>query len=258
MSAVGSSTSAPPPQPASAILSLDADENPNAIDNAVPQMITLISKEGRRLPVSRQALMASELCKTTLEGDRDAAEIPLYHIEGVIVQKVIDYLTYHLKVRARTHGHAHARVGRARRRSGLSHDSLLTPPFDHHSPPMMLLPARQIPPRKIEKPLVSNDMKDLVDKWDVTFIESGEPAVASPVTGAPAAPSAAAQETLFKLLLAANYLNIKSLLQLAGAKVASLMKDQSPDQVRSVFNIRADYTQAEEEEVRKEYKDLIG
>lgn len=84
----------------SSVLSLDADENPHAgPTHATPQIITLVSKEGRRLAVSRQALMASELLKTTLEGDRDANEIPLYHIEGPIVQKVIDYLTYHLKVR---------------------------------------------------------------------------------------------------------------------------------------------------------------
>ena len=51
------------------ILSLDADENPSLhADSSVPQTITLISKEGRRLQVARQALMASELCKTTLEG----------------------------------------------------------------------------------------------------------------------------------------------------------------------------------------------
>ena len=156
--------------------------------------------------------MASELCKTTLEGDKDANEIPLYHIEGVIVQKVIDYLTYHLK----------------------------------------------IPPRKIEKPLVSSNMRDLVDAWDVSFIEAGEPTVFVGPNATPTPPSAAAQELLFKLLLAANYLNIKSLLQLTCAKVASLIKGKIPNQIRSTFNIRNDYTQAEEEEVRQEYRDLIG
>ena len=96
--AASSSSSSSPPT-ASAILSLDADENPNAATGGgTPQIITLVSKEGRRLPVSRSALMSSELLKTTLEGDRDANEIPLYHIEGPIVQKVIDYLTYHSKV----------------------------------------------------------------------------------------------------------------------------------------------------------------
>ena len=120
-------------------------------------------------------------------------------------------------------------------------------------------PLHQIPPRKIEKPLVSSNMKDLVDAWDVNFIEGGE--VAPPPVGpnaAPAAPSAAAQEVLFKLLLAANYLNIKSLLQLTCAKVGTLMKGRTPDQIRTTFNIRNDYTQAEEEEVRKEYRDLLG
>jgi hypothetical protein len=39
------------------------------------------------------AILPALLCS-----DRDATEIPLYHIEGAIVQKVIDYLTYHMKV----------------------------------------------------------------------------------------------------------------------------------------------------------------
>jgi len=54
------------------VLSLDADENPSLGGGAstvgVAQTIVLISKEGHRLPVARQALMMSELCKTTLEG----------------------------------------------------------------------------------------------------------------------------------------------------------------------------------------------
>lgn len=96
----GVSSSSPPPAAADTALSLDADENPDALDStsSIPQIITLISKEGQRFTVSRQALMASELCKTTLEGDKDANEIPLYHIEGTVVQKVIDYLKYHQTV----------------------------------------------------------------------------------------------------------------------------------------------------------------
>ncbi len=32
---------------------------------------------------------------------------------------------------------------------------------------------------------------------------------------------------------------------------------KTPDQIRKTFNIRSDYTPEEEEEVRKEHKDLI-
>lgn len=209
-----------------------------------------------------RSLLSASLCSPSARSattDKDATEIPLYHIEGAIVAKVIEYLTYHLA----------------------------------------------IPARKIDKPLLSNNMRDLVDKWDVQFIEGEQSAAgigggaatagaagagvtaatttsaaasaaaatlggSAPSSAAPSAaaaavtaaaasaPSAAAQEVLFKLLLAANYLNIRSLLQLTCAKVASLMKGKTPDQIRAVFNIRNDYTQAEEEEVRKEYKDLIG
>lgn len=110
---------------------------------------------------------------------------------------------------------------------------------------------------------MSSNLRDLVDAWDVAFIEGGDAAAAASSVTPPhplhtAAPSAAQQEVLFKLLLAANYLNIKSLLSLTCAKVASLIKGKTPDQIRSVFGIRNDYTQAEEEEVKKEYKDLIG
>jgi len=62
---------------------------------------------------------------------------------------------------------------------------------------------------------------------------------------------------MFKLLLAANYMDIKSLLMLMCAKVASLLKGKSPEQIRKTFNIRSDYTPEEEEEVRREHKDLI-
>jgi len=155
--------------------------------------IKLISKEKKEFPVSKKAAMMSNLIKTTLEGDKDAKEVNLFHIEGPIVSKVIDYMKYH----------------------------------------------RNVPPKAIEKPLQSTNMRELVDKWDADFVDVD-------------------QETMFKLLLAANYMDVKSLLYLVCAKVASLMKGKTPDQIRKTFNIRSDYTPQEEEEVRKEHKDLIG
>mmetsp|Transcript_9885 Transcript_9885/g.13638 ORF Transcript_9885/g.13638 Transcript_9885/m.13638 type:complete len:207 (+) Transcript_9885:49-669(+) len=94
-------------------------------------------------------------------------------------------------------------------------------------------------PQEIEKPIKSNRMVDLVDSFDAKFCEVG-------------------QETMFKLLLAANYMDIKPLLLLMCAKVASLLKGKTPQQIRKTFNIRGDYTPEEEEEVRNEYKNLLG
>ncbi|GAA0148450.1 ubiquitin-protein ligase [Lithospermum erythrorhizon] len=60
------------------------------------------------------------------------------------------------------------------------------------------------------------------------------------------------QATLFDLILAANYLNIKSLLDLTCQTVADMIKEKSPEEVRKIFNITNDFTPEEEEEVRKE------
>jgi S-phase kinase-associated protein 1 len=171
-------------------LSLDSDDFSSS---SAPVELTLISKDGTRFSLPRSASLLSELIKTTLEGDPDASELPLYHIESTIVSQVIHYLNYHEKV----------------------------------------------PPRRIESPLTSNVLKDLVDHYDSSFINQD-------------------QETVFKLLLAANYLNIKPLFHLCCAKVATLIKGKTAEQIRSTFNIRQDFTAAEEEEVRREYKDLIG
>ncbi|KAK8569318.1 hypothetical protein V6N13_107157 [Hibiscus sabdariffa] len=60
------------------------------------------------------------------------------------------------------------------------------------------------------------------------------------------------QATLFDLILAANYLNIKGLLDLTCQTVADMIKGKTPEDIRKTFNIKNDFTPEEEEEVRRE------
>ncbi|EDQ90844.1 uncharacterized protein MONBRDRAFT_31689 [Monosiga brevicollis MX1] len=60
------------------------------------------------------------------------------------------------------------------------------------------------------------------------------------------------QGTLFHLILAANFLDIKSLLDLTCKHVASMIKNKGPQEIRDQFNIRNDFTPEEEERVQKE------
>lgn len=53
-------------------------------------------------------------------------------------------------------------------------------------------------------------------------------------------------------LQAANYLNIKTLLDLTCMTVANMIKGKTPEEIRKTFNIKNDFTPEEEEEVRRE------
>ena len=59
---------------------------------------------------------------------------------------------------------------------------------------------------------------------------------------------------LFDIILAANYLDIKQLLDLACAKVASLIKNKSIQEIRKFFSIANDFTPEEEAQIMEENK----
>ena len=89
------------------------------------------------------------------------------------------------------------------------------------------------PSREIEKPLHSYNLCEVVDEWDANFIDIEH-------------------ERLFELIVAANYMDIKSLLDLGCAKVATLIKGKSPEDIRRTFNIVNDFTPEEEARIREE------
>jgi len=91
------------------------------------------------------------------------------------------------------------------------------------------------PAREIEKPLKSANMSEVVSQWDADFVDVD-------------------QEVLFELILAANYMDVKPLLDLCCAKVASMIKGKSPEQIRKTFNIVNDFTPEEEAAIIAENK----
>ena len=74
---------------------------------------------------------------------------------------------------------------------------------------------------------------DDIPDWDIKFFEVD-------------------QAEIFELILAANYLDIKGLLNIGCKVVAKMIQGKSPEEIRKTFNIKNDFTPEEEEQIRKE------
>ncbi|CAL1275136.1 unnamed protein product [Larinioides sclopetarius] len=60
------------------------------------------------------------------------------------------------------------------------------------------------------------------------------------------------QSTLYELIVAANYLDIKGLLDITCKTVANMMKGKTTKEIREMLNIKNDLAHAEEQQLRKE------
>ena len=92
------------------------------------------------------------------------------------------------------------------------------------------LAAGNAPP-EIERPLRSNDIEDVVSDWMADFIKKD-------IT----------DDEVQDLILAANYLQINSLLALACAQLATFIRGLSIPEFRKRFNLINDFTPEEEAE----------
>lgn len=74
-------------------------------------------------------------------------------------------------------------------------------------------------PAEIAKPIRSVKMEKIVeDEWDAKFING------------------LSKKTVFQIILGANYMDIKSLLHLGCAKIATLIKGKSPEEIKKILS----------------------
>lgn len=89
----------------------------------------------------------------------------------------------------------------------------------------------------------AQDVKERRDVFEKLFFDGeGEGGTGVPLD----------QAVLFELILAANYLEFKPLLDTCCRRVANMIKGKSPEEIRKQFGIKNDFTPEEEEKVRKE------
>ena len=87
-------------------------------------------------------------------------------------------------------------------------------------------------PPIISKPLKSNKFEECATEWDKNFVGNNN-------------------DTALSLILAANFMDIKPLLELGSAKVASKIRGTTTENIRKDFNIK-EITKEEEEQIEKD------
>ncbi|XP_037039826.1 S-phase kinase-associated protein 1-like [Bradysia coprophila] len=74
---------------------------------------------------------------------------------------------------------------------------------------------------------------DNISQWDADFLKVD-------------------QEILFQLVLAANFLDLKGLLNVVCKTLANMLKNKTADEIRKTFDLVNDFTAEEEDQIRKE------
>ena len=94
---------------------------------------------------------------------------------------------------------------------------------------------KEEPMTSIQTPLKSSKIEELVQPWYAKFVQ-------------------VEQTLLFELVTAANFMDIKPLLDLTCLAVSVLIKGKQASELRAIFNISNDFTPEEEAQVREENK----
>eukprot|EP00053_Salpingoeca_punica_P005443 m.54353 g.54353 ORF g.54353 m.54353 type:complete len:166 (+) comp13243_c3_seq1:76-573(+) len=154
---------------------------------AADEMLTLKSSDDKEFKVPTSVAKASVTVTHLLDdlGDDQDKVIPIPNVEGVILKKVIDFITHH------------------------KDDAPLT-----------------------EEQANEKRSEDITG-WDAEFVKVD-------------------MATLFKMILASNFLDIKPMLDLTCKSVAHQIRGKTPEEIRQHFGIKNDFTPEEEEQVKRE------
>ena len=82
-------------------------------------------------------------------------------------------------------------------------------------------------PKEITQPLPKKDLRECIDSWDYEYINLEN-------------------ETIFEIMMAANFMDIQPLLELTCAKIASEIKGKNEEEIRNLFKMEKDCDEDED------------
>ena len=181
--------------------------------------VILVSSDETRFEVSNKLAMMSDTINHMLEdikacGGMSTVEIPLPNVSKDILAKVILFCTHYVDAVPSTAGDGDGKVK-----------------------VKVAAAAAAVPTAESAKRANVKDFakrtKIEMTPWDLEFCD-------------------VPQETLLKLIAAANYLHIDKLLNVVCQSFASLIEGKTPEQIRQQFHLKNDFTPEEQEQIAKQ------
>ena len=93
-----------------------------------------------------------------------------------------------------------------------------------------------VAPLEIQKPLKSAILKGETDEWSANFVDN------------------MSLDEIVDLSCAANFMEIQCLLDLICAKIASMCKDKTPEELFQIFGVKEQFTEEEKQKIKDENK----
>lgn len=184
--------------------------------------ITLVSSDGDTFEIDEAVALESQTIKYMIEDNCvDDTGIPISNVTSEILAMVIEYCKKHVEAAA------FAEEEKPWKTDGLVYRKKVSSTEEKKS-------GEDVPKAAAASSAEKEVSKeDELEKWDAEFLKVDN-------------------ITLFELVRAANYLDIKSLLELTCRTVAEIIHGKTSEQIRQAFKIANDFSPEEEEEIHKE------
>ena len=97
---------------------------------------------------------------------------------------------------------------------------------------------KKVAPRVVQRPMKTDNMKELVGQWDANFINKSN-------------------DMVYCIMVTANFLGVPALVELCCVRIVSLMINKPPHIIKKNLGLPEEFTPEFEAKLREEYADFL-